>query len=95
MYKMFLDDLRDPKVPGYVICRTSQEAIQCVLEKGIPEFILFDHDLGGGDTAMIFVQTIYNLGYPLSFDYHIHSDNCIGKKELISYIESWKRAQLL
>ena len=46
-YKMFIDDERFPKTDDWTIVRSSQEAIDCVLKKGIPSHIAFDHDLGG------------------------------------------------
>ena len=56
-YKLFLDDLRNPKdVYGYykhkiyldedwVIARNYDEFITIIEEKGVPNFISFDHDL--------------------------------------------------
>ena len=53
---MYLDDIRDPKGEFDIITRTSQEAIDWMYEFGCPDFISFDHDLGGDDTAMRVVK---------------------------------------
>lgn len=85
--KMFIDDLR--KAPNdYIVCRSSKEAISFVKENGCPEFISFDHDLGGEDTSMIFVDWLINaaldgsVSIPDGFDYWIHSANPIGAKNI-------------
>jgi hypothetical protein len=56
-YKLFLDDMREPKEVYYyypqkiyleedwVIVRSYDEFMETILEKGMPEFVSFDHDL--------------------------------------------------
>jgi len=54
MYRMYLDDVRNPKNDYDVVVRSFEEAIEYILEHGIPAFISFDHDLGlddDGDVA--------------------------------------------
>lgn len=87
-YKMFLDDERFPVYSDFKIIRTSQEAIDYVLLNGMPSYISFDHDLGGDDTSMVFVHwivaaTLNNLiTIPHDFEYSVHSQNPIGKKNI-------------
>ena len=49
-YKLFIDDERYPPISWLdsttIICRSSKEATDCINERGLPEFISFDHDLG-------------------------------------------------
>ena len=52
-YKLFLDDLRDVKMvykdltdDDFVIVRNFHDFKKVILEKGLPEFISFDNDLG-------------------------------------------------
>jgi len=58
MFKLFLDDNRLPKHvwsntidPDYeddntwIIVRTYEAFVKCILEKGLPDLISFDHDL--------------------------------------------------
>lgn len=58
-YKMFIDDERFPVTDDWTIVRSSQEAIDCVLNNGFPQKISFDHDLGGDDTPYAFYQLAY------------------------------------
>jgi hypothetical protein len=51
---LYIDDIRNPNYDAVVV-RTSKEAISYVKENGCPNFISFDHDLGGDDTAMIYL----------------------------------------
>lgn len=88
-YKLFVDDERFPAgdIAEWVICRTSKEAIKYVKKNGMPSFISFDHDLGGEDTAMKFVDwlvsELLNLDSPnVPFDYYVHSQNPIGAKNI-------------
>lgn len=53
MYKLFLDDIRDVKMvypnmeeTDFIIVRDFKSFVKTVLEKGLPEFISFDNDLG-------------------------------------------------
>lgn len=88
--KLFLDDERFPPgedISGWVICRTSAGAIDFVKTCGWPSFISFDHDLGGDDTAMTFVdwittQVLDEGRANLPFDYFVHSQNPIGAENI-------------
>jgi len=102
-YKLFLDD--DCKTPGmeafryppdnsYLSATSSMEAQKIVLEHGIPEFIDFDHDLSGNDTAMIFLRWLANTypeGIKQILGYRIHSRNPDGAKNIRAFMESWKK----
>ena len=94
--KLFLDDLRTPPNEEYIIVRSSDEAKEFVLSNGCPEFISFDHDLGGEDTAMIFVkwlveQDLDNNGsvIPIDFQFNVHSANPCGAENIRSYLTSY------
>jgi hypothetical protein len=56
-----------------------------MLEKGVPSFISFDHDLGGPDSAMIVVNWLIETDMdfdlqliPQGFDFFVHSANPPG-----------------
>jgi len=96
MRRFFLDDLRDPPDNGWIIARTSDEAKQYVLSNGMPSFASFDHDLGGDDTAMIFIKWLVNYDMdsdysiiPCDFEYIVHSANPVGKKNIEGYLENY------
>lgn len=94
--KLYLDDLRQPP-EGYVLARSSDEAIALVRELGWPQFMSLDHDLGGDDTTMRFLRMLVNEwdGVSSPPDYQVHSANPVGRENIISFLESWKRSCLL
>lgn len=87
-YKMFIDDKRYPVTPDFMIARSSGEAIMFVKLYGMPEHIAFDHDLGGDDTAMLFVKYLQHqleegkLTFPDNFSFSVHSQNTVGKRNI-------------
>jgi hypothetical protein len=93
MIKLFIDDERFPVTDNWVIVRTSQEAIDAVTTHGFPSFISFDHDLGGEDTAIVFINWLTDqlidghLTIPVDFDYYVHSQNPIGVANIKSKMD--------
>jgi len=96
-YYMFLDDERDPPEDGreWIVVRSSSDAIEMVQLNGFPEFISFDHDLGGDDTAMLFVRflmdklAVNEMERP--FTYYVHSQNPIGRDNIIGALDGYDR----
>jgi hypothetical protein len=93
-YKIFLDDERHPQDKDYVVCRSTDEALNCIKKNGMPYHFSFDHDLGGDDTVMVFLKKLYNYWDEKTEipSYYVHSANPIGKNNIISFMESWKKA---
>jgi hypothetical protein len=129
MYKLFLDDERDPFKVTWVemplgpweIVRSYAEFVKTITEKGLPIFVAFDHDLAdehyrrsmynpdrhysnyytdgtfkektGYECAVWLVNYCIdnNTDFP---QYVVHSMNPIGKENIISYIESYKRSKI-
>jgi hypothetical protein len=92
--RLFIDDERIPPSDDLIVVRSSQEAIDYIKTNGWPTFISFDHDLGGDDTTMVFLKRLMNEiwdGKTNPPDYHIHSANPIGKLNIQSFMESWKK----
>lgn len=94
---LFIDDLRDPPERTrveFVVARSSEEAIQYLKNGLIPDYISFDHDLGGEDTAMrvchyLIERHMDHDGYfP---DYVVHSANPIGSENIRGLMESYIR----
>ena len=89
--RIFIDDERFPADNSgeWCIVRSSQAAIDLVILQGYPEFISFDHDLGGEDTSIKFVDWMINntldtgnfTQFPKNFS--VHSQNPIGTKNII------------
>lgn len=98
-YNLYLDDLRNPPADrDWLVCRSSQEALDRIVDIGMPSFISFDHDLGEDDTTMIFLRRLVNEvwdGQTVIPDYQIHSANPVGVENVRSFMESWKRSLML
>lgn len=103
MYKMFLDDERMPSVvysgkeaQGWVVVRSSSDAIEYVKNNGMPMFMSLDHDLGGEDTTNVFLLWLIQAHLDGRVKgkvpgYAIHSANPTGAKNLESKMNSWIR----
>ena len=94
MKKLFIDDERFPVTNDFVIVRNSADAIAYVEKFGCPNFISFDHDLGGDDTAMVFVKWLIEKDLddnviPSDFGYYIHSQNPIGRQNIDGLLRSY------
>lgn len=87
-WRLFLDDERHPVTPDWVIARSSAEAINMCRERGLPQEVAFDHDLGGDDTSMAFLAWLTNalldnqVSFPKGFTYSVHSQNPIGVRNI-------------
>ena len=95
-YKLFIDDIRQPPSPDWVVVRSSEEAKATVLKYGMPTTISFDHDLGGDDTSMLFIHWLIELSMdnpalPFPRDYIIHSANPVGAKNIDGLLSSYIR----
>ena len=65
-YNLFLDDFREPEdafnhtnnqlyLIGWVIVRNYDEFVKTIEERGIPEILSFDHDLGQNNIENYFI----------------------------------------
>lgn len=96
-WKMFIDDERFPVSQDFIVVRTVDEAISKIKENGCPEFISFDHDLGnniptGYDLAKWLIEEDLNLNgdfLPTNFSFYVHSQNPIGKENIIGLLEKY------
>jgi len=86
---MFIDDERNPISKYDIIVRSSNEAIDWMEKNGCPDFISFDHDLGGDDTAMNVVNWMIEKDLdssgsfiPKEFQFAVHSANPVGAKNI-------------
>ncbi len=108
-YKIFIDDIRNPSIvfdgeeaDGWIVCRSSAEAIEYVKNKGyFPIYIAFDHDLGTDkdnkvDTTIKFIHWMVesSLDERIKGDvpeYSIHSANPVGVQNIKSKMDTWKK----
>jgi len=103
MWKLFLDDLRDPSktypdrdVSDWVICRSFDEAVQRIEDLGYPDEIFFDHDLGNGPTGYDFAKFLVNEdlnknSFPIGFCFSVHSANPIGAENIKNLLDTYLR----
>ena len=97
--RLYIDDIREPKGEFDFIARTSNEAIRIMESLDCPEFISFDHDLGGDDTAMAVVKYMVNrdldeTGFiPDNFTFFVHSANPVGAANLSGYLNAYLRTR--
>jgi hypothetical protein len=93
---LFLDDERNGP-DGFYLARSTAQAVELVESHGcLPEFMSLDHDLGGSDTTMEFLKWIayeWNQDDAIPF-YVVHSENPVGRGNIISFLESLKKAKL-
>lgn len=102
-WKLWLDDQAfDPEVParhapeGFRPAASSREALLYCVHFGFPDFVDFDHDLGGDDTAMVFLNElsrsdVFDRGIPAPFEYRVHSANPVGAANIVSFMETWAK----
>ena len=92
-WKLFLDDLRTPPNGGWEIARSYEEAINLISERGMPQRIAFDHDLGTEKTGMDFARWMVEslldgrLQLPDGFTFSVHSDNPNGADNIRGLME--------
>jgi len=96
-YRMFLDDERDPPEDGqdWLVFRSSSHAVAFMLLRGIPNYVSFDHDLGGDDTSLNAIEwmiaVLVENKKKRFFDFYVHSQNPIGKKNIEDYFKSFDK----
>lgn len=95
-WDLFLDDVRNPGVQGWIIARNVKQAKDLIEKNGFPEFISFDHDLGDDETSMELVnwmieEDLNNEGcvIPKDFSFAVHSANPVGAKNIQAKLESY------
>jgi hypothetical protein len=102
-YNLFIDDERMPPEVNatatdvFHIVRNYDDAVKYVTEHGVPQFISFDHDLGKGLTGYDFAKWLceYIIDNNLRsdcFEYYVHSQNPVGAKNIIMYLEGFKKS---
>jgi hypothetical protein len=98
-WNLWLDDqINDPDAENrwtpenYVGAESSDAAIHLVQKFGPPELMDLDHDLGEGDDAMIFLKWLSDNYYDQIPGYVVHSSNPVGRKNIISFMESWRKS---
>ena len=96
MYRMYIDDKREPIGDFDIICRTPKSAIKAFKQKykeGERHYFLeLDHD--SGDTSTPFINVLKDIeAYvrngkmrDLDIDIHIHTGNVVGRENMRAII---------
>lgn len=101
-WTLFIDDERMPPWhadDSWLIARSFDEVKNLVADLGMPCFVSFDHDLGknqptGMDIAKWLVdQDLDGIRFPLGFDFYVHSQNPVGKKNIEAYLHQYLMAK--
>jgi len=99
-YKLYLDDIRNPKTSGWIIVRSYNDAIDIIIRKGIPIEMSLDHDLGENSlSGYDFIKWFYyrainceaNTYEVLNTKVNVHSANPVGTKSMIDFMTSAKK----
>ena len=99
--KMYLDDIRTPVEEFNFVVRSYDEAVAIIKRHGVPNFISFDHDLGVDEDGILLksgfdftkwlvendLDGVYKL--PKDFRFKVHSQNPVGKENIISLLDSY------
>jgi hypothetical protein len=88
MAKLYIDDLR-PVPDGWVLAKTSAEAIAMLESNPAFEAISFDHDLGGDDTSRAVVLWLCEHEDKWPNTAYVHSFNPVGKEWLTGMINRY------
>lgn len=98
--RLYIDDLRTPKSKDWIVVRSSAEAIEFMKVNGCPDYISFDHDLGGDDTGMKVVKWMIEQDLnlkgkfiPMNFEFNVHSANPVGSENIRALIEGYLQSR--
>lgn len=104
-WKLYLDDIRTPSDPTFMIARTVNDAQKIIHLLGVPTFISFDHDLGiddegnlllsGYDFAKWLVEMDMEKIFTLdeNFDFTVHSQNPVGAENIRAYLKNYMESK--
>ena len=87
--RLFVDDLRTPTDPTWVVARSYAEAFAYIEANGQPEFVSFDHDLAEVKTGYDLAKFLtLELEY-FDFKWAVHSSNPPGRLNITRLLERY------
>ncbi len=100
-YKLFLDDIREPfwiydDYKKWIVVRNQEEFIKTITDKGIPNVISFDNDLGVDNNGIILSDGYSCLNWLIDNDIYIkgvivHSDNIVANEQIFGKAKNWQK----
>ena len=103
-YKLFLDDIRSvstvyPKLSDsdFVIVRNFEDFKSTIIEKGIPDLISFDNDLGLDENGILVPDgyacakwLVYDSGLDLlNLKFLVHSQNPVARDQILCLLNNY------
>jgi len=77
----------------YFVATNVKEAIRITEILGsAPRFLHLDHDLGEEPNVLAYLKWLFDKYPTYCPDYIVHSANCVGRDNIVSYIDSWKKS---
>lgn len=104
MKKLFLDDIRVPKMiyedeeaEGFVVVRTYQEFVGYIHQNGLPDIISFDNDLGLDEAGEMAADgyaaakwLVYESGLDLrNLKFKVHSANPVAAEQIRGLLNNY------
>ena len=93
---LYVDDIRNPKAPGYTVVRSYEEAILFIEFNGIPPHISFDHDLGEASTKTGYDLAKWIIAFDMDYNqiredfiFNVHSANPVGAKNIVNCLDHY------
>lgn len=80
------------KAEDFVWCKTPKEAIEEVQDRGLPEFMALDHDLGYAGTVFTFLRWLAEEHPNSPPQWVSHSSNPCGVTNTNAFMDSWYRS---
>ncbi len=91
--KLYLDDVR-PTPENFQRVYNFDEFVKFIADKGLPNFISFDHDLGeektGYDCAKFLVDYCLDQNLKLP-EFYVHSQNPVGKENIEKLLDNFNK----
>lgn len=103
-YKLFLDDIRDVNMvykkltnDDFVVVRNFDDFKKVILEKGLPELISFDNDLGLDENDQVAEDgyacakwLVYESGIDLqNLNFNVHSANPVASQQIQGLLDNY------
>ncbi|WDF65095.1 cyclic-phosphate processing receiver domain-containing protein [Flavobacterium sp. KACC 22763] len=103
-YKLFLDDIRDVNIvyknltnDDFVIVRNFEDFKAVILERGLPELISFDNDLGLDENDQVAEDgyacakwLVYESGIDLqNLKFNVHSANPVASQQIQGLLDNY------
>jgi (p)ppGpp synthase/HD superfamily hydrolase len=89
--KLYLDDKRKTPRGFWDRVKSFEEFISYIKEKGVPDIISFDHDLGHIEkTGLTCVKWLIENDHQIN-EFRVHSSNAPGRVNMLSWLSNYKK----